>query len=96
MILVNRCLICKSELESVDHLLLHFLVTRHFWGTALGFIGISWVLPHKVRGMLAPWEGHCGRKPKLEDMSLIPFIIFLEHLDSGGKGIRECLRVESP
>jgi hypothetical protein len=55
MIVVNRCLLCKSDGESVDHLLLHCRVTNAFWNAIFSRFGLCWVMPRSVRELFACW-----------------------------------------
>ena len=40
--LANRCFLCKGKEETIDHLLLHYGVTRVLWGI-FSFFGVHWV-----------------------------------------------------
>ena len=51
---------CKSNGESVDHLLLHFPVAMDLWSMVLALFGVSWVMPHTVLGLLGCWQGSFG------------------------------------
>jgi hypothetical protein len=55
MIVVNRCYLCKSDGESVDHLLLHCEVANALWNAILSRLGLCWVMPNSVRELLACW-----------------------------------------
>ena len=52
---------CKSNGESVDHLLLHFPVAMDLWSMVLALFGVSWVMPHTVLGLLGCWQGSFSR-----------------------------------
>jgi hypothetical protein len=49
MFVVNRCWLCESDGESMDHLLLHCGVTNALWNTILSRLGLSWVMPSSVK-----------------------------------------------
>jgi hypothetical protein len=62
MIMANRCWLCESDEESVDHLLLHCKVATALWNTIFSMIGVSWVMPGSVRELFAYWwPGGCSR-----------------------------------
>jgi hypothetical protein len=43
---------CKSNGESVDHLLLHCPIAKDLWDMLLCLLGVTWVMPHSVSAML--------------------------------------------
>ena len=48
-ILVNRCALCKVELETIDHILLHYVKTRLLWQLVFFIFGVQWVISETVR-----------------------------------------------
>jgi hypothetical protein len=55
MIVVNRCWLCESDGESVDHLLIHCRVTYALWNVIFSRLGLSWVMPSSVKELMACW-----------------------------------------
>ncbi|KAL5572344.1 hypothetical protein UlMin_021941 [Ulmus minor] len=45
----NRCVMCKKEAETADHLLLHCMTARYLWLKVLGEVGLYWVAPTSVK-----------------------------------------------
>ena len=60
-LLTNRCCLCCCDGESVDHLLLHCLVTHTLWTFMLQAFGIHWVMPGSVAGLLSCWYQWLGK-----------------------------------
>ena len=42
--LANRCFLCLSEVETVDHLLLHCAKTRVLWNLLFFLFDVAWIL----------------------------------------------------
>jgi hypothetical protein len=55
MIVVNRCWLCESDGESVDHLLLHCGVANALWNVIFSWFGLCWVIPGLVRELFVCW-----------------------------------------
>jgi hypothetical protein len=55
MIMVNRCWLCESNGEFVDHLLLHCEVANALWNVIFSRFGVCWVMPGSVRELFASW-----------------------------------------
>ena len=55
LIVINRCSLCKSDDENVDHLFLHSEIARSLWYAVFSQFGLSWVMPSKVAGLFACW-----------------------------------------
>ena len=55
MVLVNRCWLCESDGESVDHRLLHCGVLSALWNAFFARFGLSWVMPCFVKELYASW-----------------------------------------
>ena len=50
--LANRCFLCFSEVETVDHLLLHCAKTRVLWNLLFSLFGVAWILLCSVKETL--------------------------------------------
>ena len=50
--LANRCYLCCSNAESVDHLLLFYPIAHSLWMYMLRLFGIGWVMPGSVVDLL--------------------------------------------
>ena len=50
--LANKCYLCLSKEESIDHILLHCELARSLWNLLFSLFGVSWVLPYAVREVL--------------------------------------------
>ena len=55
--LANRCFLCLSEAETVDHLLLHCVKTWVLWNIFFSLFGVSWTLSCIVKTTLLGWNG---------------------------------------
>ena len=55
--LVNRCVMCEEDEETIDHLLIHCKCAKMLWDLFLSIVGISWVFPHSVLHTLLAWQG---------------------------------------
>ena len=68
--LPNRCFLCLSEAETVDHLLLYCVKTRTLWNLLFFLFGVAWVLLVQLRklsldGMEHLWGKLVKRRGKL-------------------------------
>ena len=55
--LANRCCLCLSEEESLDHILLHWDMASSLWHLLFSLFWMSWVLLLLVRETLLGWHG---------------------------------------
>lgn len=62
MSLVNRCLMCKGEEESINQLLLHCIIAGLLRQLAFLIFGLHWMMHSLVRLMLISWNGARVRK----------------------------------
>ena len=53
--MINRCCLCKSDGETIDHLLLHCKIACSLWYAIFTRIGLSWVMLSNVAGLFACW-----------------------------------------
>jgi hypothetical protein len=53
--MVNRCWLCESEKESVDHLLLHCGVASTLWNAFFTRFSLSWGMRSSVKDLFASW-----------------------------------------
>ena len=54
--MVNRCILCKENEESADHILIHCGKTRELWTLLLSSFGVMWVFPASVRNLFFKWK----------------------------------------
>jgi hypothetical protein len=55
MVVVNRCWLCKSDEESVDHLLFYCGAARALWNALFAQFGLCWVMPCLVKKLFVSW-----------------------------------------
>jgi hypothetical protein len=55
LIVINRCCLCKSDGETVNHLFLHCEVARALWYAIFSRFGLHWVMPNSVVDLFACW-----------------------------------------
>ena len=65
-ILVNWCYMCRSNAESISHLLFHCPVAHELWCVALALFGMTWVQPSTIKEVLWSWRGGRVEKRKNE------------------------------
>ena len=53
--MANWCCLCKSDGESVSHLLLHCPIASDLWAFLFCLNEISWLTPNSVVLMLESW-----------------------------------------
>ncbi|XP_065620529.1 uncharacterized protein LOC136063704 [Quercus suber] len=58
---VDRCIMCRSNGETVNHLLLHCEKAYLLWSLVFRTFGISWVLPRSVADTLFGWWNWFGK-----------------------------------
>jgi hypothetical protein len=54
-VIVDRCYLCKRNMESVDHLLLHWDVASVLCNSLFTQFDLSWVMPRRVVNLFAYW-----------------------------------------
>ena len=86
--MVNRCCMCKGQLELLDHLLLHCQFARVPWDPAFSCLGICWVSSISITNRLLAWEGYFGRKVKKTKDLGFP-CDFLGHLERRNQKVFE-------
>jgi hypothetical protein len=62
VIVINRCGMCKSSEEIVDHLLLHCEVASTLLDAIFSRFGVAWVMPRRVVALLACWWSSGGQR----------------------------------
>ena len=58
--ILDWCCMCKSNGESVDHLLLHCPTVFELWSMVFTLFGIYWAMPKIVVELLTCWERKFG------------------------------------
>ena len=59
--LANRCCMCCSNEEIVDHLLLHYPVAHSLWVQMLQVFGIQWIVPGSAGSLVFCWINWLGK-----------------------------------
>jgi hypothetical protein len=78
MVVVNRCWLCKSDGESVDHLLLHCGAARALWNAFFNRFGLCWVMPCSVKELLASrWSSGRSRSAVVWKMVPLCFMWYI-------------------
>ena len=61
--LANRCFLCLSHEEAIDHILLHCEKAKVLWELLFSLFRVFWVIQSTVRKILLGWHGSfVGRK----------------------------------
>jgi hypothetical protein len=58
--------LCKRSGETIDHILLHYEVSRKLWVSIFHLFGVEYVIPRRVVELLATWRGQLGSQCILE------------------------------
>ncbi|RVX00295.1 Transposon TX1 uncharacterized 149 kDa protein [Vitis vinifera] len=87
--MVNRCVLCKENEESADHILIHCGKTRELWTMVLSSFGVVWVFPNSVRNLLLEWKIKGLEKKKSVVWKMAPICLFWCIWESG---IEECFK----
>jgi hypothetical protein len=74
IVVVNRCWLCETEGESVDHLLLHCEAASALWNALFARFGLCWVMPRFVKELFTSWC-LCGRMRSAVVWKMVPHCI---------------------
>ena len=77
--LANRCVLCLSKEETVDHLLLHCVKMRalwNLWNLFFSLFGVAWVLSGSVKETLLMWHRAFVGKTRKKAWQMAPLCIF--------------------
>ena len=96
--LANRCYLCLSKEESIDHILLHCVLTRSLWNFLFSLFGVLWVLPYSIReallGWLGPYVGKEMKKVWFSDSLCLFWIVWKERnnkaFENEGYSVQGC------
>jgi hypothetical protein len=73
--MVDRCCMCKTNEESVDHLLLHCDLASTIWSVFFSRVGMSLVIPRRVVDMYDWWWS--SDRPSSDDVwKMVPTCLF--------------------
>jgi hypothetical protein len=74
---MDKCCICKTNGESVDHLLLYCDVVYAIWSACFSCFGMSWVMPRNVINLLNCWWSY-GRPRSVALWKMVPLLVCME------------------
>ena len=72
LVILEWCYMCKRCGESVDHLLLHFLLAFEMWSMVFCLFGICWVMPRRVVDLLDCWSCNFRRHRNIVIWRMVP------------------------
>ena len=72
----NRCYLCGSDEENVNHLLIHCTVASVLWGMVLSLVGAQWVFPETVKEVIISWKSSFVSKKRKRIWRSISLFIF--------------------
>ena len=55
MVVINRCGMCKTDEETIDHLLLHCECPQVLWNAFFNCFDLAWAMPSGVVNLLHCW-----------------------------------------
>lgn len=70
----SLCVFCKSQQESLEHVLMLCPFVWRVWSGLLQWWGVSWVIPDSVIGLLQWWSRYPCRKAELRIWRAIPLV----------------------
>uniref|UniRef100_A0A2N9EX59 Reverse transcriptase domain-containing protein n=1 Tax=Fagus sylvatica TaxID=28930 RepID=A0A2N9EX59_FAGSY len=76
VIVLDYCWLCKSNGESISHLLLHCSYATEIWNFFVNIFGISWVMPFGIVDLLSCWGGGCRNTRIRKVWDMVPLCIF--------------------
>ena len=74
--LPNCCFLCGCEEESVNHILIHYIVAKVLWNMVFALFGVQWVFLKTVKEVLLSWRGPFVGKKRKKIWKSIPLYIF--------------------
>ena len=74
--LTNRCFLCLSEVETVDHLFLHCAKTWVLWNLLFSLFGVAWILSCSMKKTLLGWHGAFMGKVRKKAWQMAPLCLF--------------------
>ena len=78
--MTNKCFLCLSKVETVDHLLLHCVKTRVLWNLLFSLFGVAWTLVYNEGNSSWVAWSVCGESLK-EDLANDPLMYILVSLE---------------
>jgi exonuclease III len=76
VIVLDYCWLCKSNGESISHLLLHCSYATEIWNFFVNIFGISWVMPFGIVDLLSCWGNGCRNTRIRKVWDMVPLCIF--------------------
>lgn len=73
---VNRCCMCRSTSQSINHLMLHYSFYTDFWNVFLALFGINWFMPFNISDAYTSLSSMKVRKSMWEIWIMSPTCIF--------------------
>ncbi|XP_057489420.1 uncharacterized protein LOC130775285 [Actinidia eriantha] len=56
IVVTKWCYMCKRNVETTDHLLIHCDVARELWRCVYAIFGVQWVMPGTIKNLFVCWS----------------------------------------
>ena len=66
---------CKRNGENMGHLLLHCPIASELWSLVFCVFGLHWVMPKRVKDLLASWQGSFGLHRNVVIWKMVPHCV---------------------
>lgn len=53
--ILNRCILCRIQMEMVNHLFIHFPYSREVWNSLSKNFGMQWYAPGNISDFFSQW-----------------------------------------
>ncbi|KAK3227199.1 hypothetical protein Dsin_007061 [Dipteronia sinensis] len=89
----DKCSLCKSNVESIDHLFLHCTWTKLLWSICTGWWDVSFCANQTIKQWVDGWSGLCPESKNKRAWGSLLFAVFWTTWEARNKMVFEGLEV---